>query len=192
MKKKIIKNVKFRRRRESATNYKKRFGMVKGGITRVVFRRSNSTIIGQVIKYSEKGDMVMARADSKELAKMKWPSRANRATAYLTGYLLGKKAAASGKKEEYILDIGLNSPIKNSLSFVFAKGCKDAGMNIRGTFDIKEEVYNYSDASYATSLKKDKKLFEKQYSAYIKEGHDPESFGKLFNDTKKALESMKA
>ena len=58
--------------------------------------------------------------------------------------------------------------------------------------DIKEEIYNYSDSSYATSLKKDKKLFEKQYGAYIKEGHDPESLGKLFNDTKKALESMKA
>lgn len=190
--KKIIKHIKFRRRRESATNYKKRFGMVKGGMTRVIFRKSNSMILGQVVKYSEKGDIVEARADSRELAKMKWPGRANRATAYLTGYLLGKKLVAKGKSEEYILDIGLNSPIKNSLSFVFAKGCKDAGMNIRGTFEIKDEVYNYSDVSYATSLKKNKAQFEKQYSKYIKEGHDPESLGKLFNDTKKALADMKA
>ena len=190
--KKIIKHIKFRRRRESATNYKKRFGMVKGGMTRVIFRKSNSMILGQVVKYSEKGDIVEARADSRELAKMKWPGRANRATAYLTGYLLGKKLGAKGKSEEYILDIGLNSPIKNSLSFVFAKGCKDAGMNIRGTFEIKDEVYNYSNVSYATSLKKNKAQFEKQYSKYIKEGHDPESLGKLFNDTKKALADMKA
>jgi large subunit ribosomal protein L18 len=189
--KKIIKHVKFRRRRESATNYKKRFGIVKGGITRVVFRKTNSMIIGQAISYSDKGDVIEARADSKELAKMKWPSRANRATAYLTGYLLGKKLGSKGKKEEYILDIGLNPPIKNSLSFVFAKGCKDAGLNIRGSFDIKEELYNYSDTGYASSLKKNKSGFEKQYGRYLKEGHDPESLGKLFNETKKALSEIK-
>ncbi len=190
--KKIIKNVKFRRRREAATNYKKRFGIVKSGISRIVFRKSSSRITGQAISYSEIGDVVAAQADSKELVKMKWPSRSNRATAYLTGFLLGRKLSGKGGKEEYILDIGLNSPIKNSLPFVFAKGCKDAGVNIRGSFEVGEGIYNYSNTEYASQLKKkDQKLYEKQYGRYLKDGLSPESLNALFNETKKALMNAK-
>ena len=68
MRSKIINETKFRRRKLSLTNYKKRLAMVKGGLDRVVVRKSNKNIMGQIVRYDEKGDAVIASADSKELA----------------------------------------------------------------------------------------------------------------------------
>ncbi|MCL4365017.1 50S ribosomal protein L18 [Candidatus Marsarchaeota archaeon] len=178
------KNVKFRRRRESVTNYKKRFSLVKSGLDRIVVRRSNRRIIGQIVRYSPSGDVVLAHADSTELKAFGWPPRSNRPTAYLTGLLLSRKPAKSGGSG-YIMDIGLSSPTTNSVPFVFAKGCIDGGMPVKGSIDIDEKVYNYSNASYAAGVKsKDSAMYQRQYSAYIKGGKEPEALGRLFAETK--------
>ncbi len=180
--KKKAKEMKFRRRREALTNYAKRVAMVKGGLERVVVRESNTRIIAQVVAYDEKGDRIMTSADSRELAKLGWPGRCNRPTAYLTGRLLAKKA---DKKNEYILDIGLSTPVKGSIPFVFAKGCVDGGMHIKGTFDIKEETYDASSISkYAEMLKKDQSRYALQFGAYAKEKVQPEGLQKLFTEVK--------
>lgn len=185
--KKIIKGVKFRRRRESVTNYKRRLGLVKGGIDRIVVRKSNRRIIGQIVRYDPKGDKVLKHADSNELSKFNWPSRSNRSSAYLTGLLLAKKAGKEASKD-LVLDIGLSSPVANSLSFVFAKGCIDGGLKLRGTLEIKEGIYNYSDTKYAAELKsKNAERYQKQYSAYIKKNTHPEVLGKLFSETKERI-----
>ncbi len=185
--KKIIKDVKFRRRRESVTDYKKRLGLVKSGVDRVVVRKSNRRIIGQIIKYKPQGDVVVAHADSGELEKMKWPSRGNRATAYLTGLLLAKKAASEASKD-HILDIGIASPVKNSIPFVFARGCIDGGMNLRCNLKMDEKVYNCSNTKYLSELKaSDSASYQKNYSSYIKEGFDPVNLAKAFSDTKERI-----
>ena len=89
-----IKEVKFRRRREGVTDYAKRLALVKSGLERVVVRKTNKRVLGQVIRYEEKGDKVIASAESGELAKKYgWPSRSNRPTAYLTGLLLARKSS---------------------------------------------------------------------------------------------------
>jgi len=99
-----MKELPFKRRRLGLTNYKKRIALVKSGLDRVVVRKSNRNIIGQVVRYNEKGDLVLAHVNSKELLKYNWPVRANKPTAYLTGLLLAKKYK---QDEELVLDIGL-------------------------------------------------------------------------------------
>lgn len=183
---KMINEVKFRRRREGVTNYAKRLALVKSGLERVVVRKTNKRVLGQVIRYEEKGDKVVASAESRELAKKYgWPSRSNRSTAYLTGMLLAKKAKAGG---ELILDIGLTTPIKGSVSFAFAKGCIDGGMKLRGSFEIKEEVYNASQtAKYAEQLKSKPEQLKRQFGAYAAGNVQPEALTKLFNEVKEKI-----
>lgn len=180
---KIVNDVKFRRRREGVTNYKKRLALVKSGLERVVVRKTNKRILGQIIRYSEKGDTVVASADSNELAKKyNWPSRRNRPTAYLTGLLLAKKA---NSKEELVLDIGITTPVKNSIPFVFAKGCIDGGMKLRGKFEIKEELYNATQiAKYAEQLAGKAAELKRQFGGYMESKVSVDSLPKIFNEVK--------
>ncbi len=178
--------LKFRRRREALTNYKKRFALVKSGAARVVIRKSNKRITAQITAYGEEGDRTLAHADSGELRRYGWPSRANRPTAYLTGLLLGRKAKSV--KEALILDIGLSSPVPGSIPFVFAKGCIDAGLKVKSGIKIDDKAYNYSNAEYAKKLKKeDNEKYKKQYSAYMEGKTEPEALGSLFNQTKEKI-----
>lgn len=191
MVRRTIKELKFRRRRESKTNYAKRLALVKGNLYRVVVRHSNRRITGQVVDYDEKGDIVRYTADSTELIKMGWPSRSNRPTAYLTGMLLGSKISKEDMEREFILDIGLSAPVLNSIPFVFAKGCIDGGMKIRGNLEIDEKFYNASlTANYAKELKeKDGKAYEKQFATYIKSKVAVDSMPKLFIEAKEKIKS---
>lgn len=179
---KIVRDLKFRRRREALTNYKKRYALVKSGSERVIVRKTNMRILGQIAKYSEKGDIILASAESNELKKFNWPSRANRSTAYLTGMLLAKKAG-EGKKE-HILDIGLSSPVKGSIPFVFAKGCVDGGLKIKGDFKIDEKIYDGSNVKGLEGLKEKNKH---QHSAYSDKGINITSLNKMFNETKEKI-----
>lgn len=183
------KNLGFKRRREALTNYKKRLALVKSGLDRVVVRKTNKRIIGEAVRYVEKGDSVLAYADSNELKRFNWPNRPNRPTAYLTGLLLAKKTAQKIKNgSEYILDIGLSSPVKDSIPFVFAKGCMDGGMRIKSNISVEEGIYNYSDIRYAEELmKRDREAYERQYSKYLKDGLSINSLHKLFNETKERI-----
>jgi large subunit ribosomal protein L18 len=187
---KIIKDMKFRRRREAKTDYKSRLAIVSGGLDRIVIRKTSRTLVSQVSRYSEKGDVTLAQANSSELAAFKWPARSNRPTAYLLGLLLAKKIKADGKFKdgEFVLDIGLSAPVKNSIPFVFAKGCVDGGMNLRNGIKIEENVYNCSDSKYAKELKeKDPEKYQKQYSEYIKAGVDATALGSIFKQAKELI-----
>jgi large subunit ribosomal protein L18 len=179
-----ISSMKFRRRREAVTDYKKRLGIVKSGLDRVVVRKTNKRIIGQIVRYGTGGDIVLAHADSGELAGFKWPSRPNRLTAYLTGLLLAKKAGKHAHGD-HILDIGIASPVAGSVPFVFAKGCIDGGMKLRGTLKIDEKSYGTAASRYASELKsKDSAKYGRLFSAYIKAGFAPENLGSEFNSVK--------
>lgn len=181
-------DLKFRRRQEAVTDYKKRFGLVKSGLDRVVVRKSNKRIMGQVVRYVANGDKVIAHVDSKELLKYKWPAKSNRATAYLTGLLLAKKAGKESSSD-HILDIGLTSPVKNCIPFVFAKGCIDGGMKIRGNIQIDEKVYNCSNTKYIADLKaKDSEKYKNHYTSYSG-AVAPENLAKVFVETKGKIAS---
>ncbi len=183
---KKINEVKFRRRRSGTTNYVKRLALVKSGLERIVVRKTNKRILGQIVKYGEKGDSVTASADSTELAKKYgWPSRRNRPTAYLTGLLLAKKSKSKG---EAVLDIGITTPISGSIPFVFAKGCIDGGLKLRGSIEVKEEAYNATRISkYAELLKAKPEEAKRQFGAYAAKSVDVQSLPKLFNEVKEKI-----
>ncbi len=120
--------VHFRRRREGRTDYQKRLSLLKSRKPRLVVRKTLRSVIAQVVQFSEKGDLVLARADSKELSDYGFAGKRNTHSAYLTGLLVGKKAAKAGVKD-FVLDIGLYAPTKGSLLFACCKGAVDAGLH---------------------------------------------------------------
>ncbi len=183
------KRLRFKRRRLALTDYKKRLALVKSGLDRLVVRKSNKYIIGQVVRYAATGDLVVVSVSSKELNLFNWPSRPNKPTAYLTGLLLAKKYKAD---EELVLDTGLYTPVKESIPFVFAKGCIDGGMHVKAGLDIKESAYDGSSiSSYAKKLKGDEKLYKRQFGEYLKNSINVEELPKLFAEIKEKIKNYK-
>jgi large subunit ribosomal protein L18 len=127
-----------RRRREGLTNYSKRVALLKGGLPRVVVRKSNRGITMQVSSYTETGDRVLAQANSNELRQFGWLPKRNTPTAYLTGALLARKSVKLNL-EECVLDTGLTKPTKASLLFAAAKGAIDNGLKIRSNIEFDEK-----------------------------------------------------
>ena len=83
------------------------------------------------------GDRILASAHSRDLIKMGWRySGANLPAAYLTGYLAGKRALASGI-DSAVLDIGRQKPVKGSVLFSALAGMTDAGLNIPHGEDVR-------------------------------------------------------
>lgn len=122
--------MRFRRRREGKTDYRKRLALVKSGEARLVVRVRGKSVIVQVVGYKAPGDQVAANATSKEIKSLGFKGHGgNTEAAYLTGFLCGKKAVKAGVKKA-VLDIGLHTPVNGSNVFGALKGALDAGMEI--------------------------------------------------------------
>ena len=119
--------VRFKRRREGKTNYAKRLGLLKSKIPRLVVRKTNKSVIAQVIEWAENGDRTVTGVTSKALAGFGFNGKCNTPSAYLTGLLCGIKAKSKGVSR-IILDVGLHTPSKGSLVFAVLKGAVDAGL----------------------------------------------------------------
>lgn len=133
--------VPFRRKREGRTDYKKRLKLIASGMPRLVIRRTNMRIIAQIVIFNIKGDEVKVGVDSNALKKIGWKgSMKNLPAAYLTGYLIGKKALAA-KVNEVVLDIGLITSIKGGKVFAALKGAVDSGLKVI----CSEEVFPNPD-----------------------------------------------
>jgi large subunit ribosomal protein L18 len=173
--KKTIKIVKYRRKREGRTDYKKRLKMLVSGIPRLVIRRTNKNIIVQVVDYAENGDKVIVTANSSDLKKHGWKySTSNLPAAYLTGMMAAKKAKTKGV-EKAIVDLGLQHPKAKSKLFAAVKGAIDNGLDIPAS----EEVFPDAD-----------RISGKHIEAYSKDGKfkvSPAGIVAGFNDVKKKL-----
>lgn len=122
--------VPFRRRRQGVTDYSHRLKLSKSGSARAVVRRTNRYYNIQFIELGEKGDSIIATANSIELAKYGWKGAAsNSAAAYLTGLLAARRAVKRGLSEA-ILDAGIVSPAKNSGIYAALNGMLEGGMSI--------------------------------------------------------------
>jgi len=122
--------VRFRRKREGRTNYKKRLALLKSRKPRLVIRKTNTQMILQIAQYQPDGDRIIATVQSKELAKNGWKhSFKNLPAAYLAGMLIAKKAKAH-KIEGAILDMGLTTPLKGTKIFAALRGAVDAGLQV--------------------------------------------------------------
>ena len=136
-----IKRTTRRRRREGKTDYGARIKFLKSKKPRVVVRKTNRYIIGQIVVSEISQDNVVASVNSKELLDKGWPknlkgSLKSLPACYLAGFLLGKK---SGEFKEGILDLGLQRNIKKSRLYSFLKGLVDSGFNINHIKEILPE-----------------------------------------------------
>ncbi len=169
------------RRLSAVTNYRKRVASLRGGMRRLVVRKSNRGISVQVVEYEKEGDKVLASSNSKELKGMGREPRCNIPTAYLTGMLLGSKLKEKGT--EYVLDIGLYRPIKGSVIFAAAKGFSDCGQKLHNSIEFDEARLKGADiAKYAAEEKG-----KRQFSTYAKAGFDAKAMEEKFEAVRKQL-----
>ena len=125
--------LRFKRRRNGETDYRRRMKMLRGGFARAVVRVTNTQIICQLVNYEPTGDTVKISIDGRTLVeKYGWPIDASRKSipaSYISGYAMAKAAIAAGHKEA-VLDIGLAASTPGNRVFAALKGMVDAGMEI--------------------------------------------------------------
>lgn len=178
----------FRRRREGKTDYTKRLALVRSKTPRLVVRKSNKRILAQVIEFNLRGDKTLDSVDSNELKKYRWYGTNNTPSAYLVGYLLGKKLVG----QKCILDIGRRHPSHGSVVFATLKGAVDGGMVIpfdESVLPTEERMNGKTLDDYAKKLGDKAKTV---FSNYIKEGIMPGEFNKAFEKAKAEISKVKA
>ncbi|MFC4551988.1 MULTISPECIES: 50S ribosomal protein L18 [Halorussus] len=122
--------VPMRRRREVRTDYHQRLRLLKSGKPRLVARKSNQHVRAQLVTMGPDGDETKVSAYSGDLEEYGWEApTGNIPSAYLTGYLLGKRAVEAGL-DEAVLDIGLNTATPGSKVFAVQEGAIDAGLDV--------------------------------------------------------------
>ena len=180
----------FKRRKERKTDYRQRLAMLKSGNIRLVVRRTINNIHIQAIEYRESGDKTVLEISAKKLREYGWKGHlANLPAAYLTGFLAGLKCLKSGIKKA-ILDIGLQTSIKENAIYAAVLGAIDAGLEIpvnRKILPSENRVKGLHIAEYAKKIKEDREKYEKQFSTYLKNGLEPEKLPEHFEDTKKKI-----
>jgi large subunit ribosomal protein L18 len=122
-----------RRRLEAKTDYRARLALLKSGKARLVVRKSNRYIVGQLVTSEAAQDKVLLVVSSKELLAKGWPkdkagSLKGLAAAYLTGKLFAQKASKLSK--EAILDMGMYINASKSRIYAFVKGTIDGGLEV--------------------------------------------------------------
>lgn len=158
--------------------------MLKSKKSRLVVRVSNRYVLAQIVNYSRDGDETIASANSKELEKLGFFGGKNIPGCYLTGYLIGKKAAEKGVIEA-ILDTGLQTAVKKGRIFSVQKGANDAGLNVlhgKEVFPSEEMIKGKDIEEFAKKLSEEE--FKKRFSWQLSKGFDVRGICSLFEKTK--------
>ena len=184
--------VMFRRRRQKRTDYKTRKAMIISKIPRLVVRGSLAHMNIQIAEALLKGDRMLVSANSKSLVSFGWNAPSgNIPAAYLTGYLLGKKALAAGL-EKAILDVGLISTTTGARLFAALKGAVDAGLEVPHDEDIVpsgQRIKGEHIAEYAAKIREsDMAMYDRTYSKYFSKGLRPEELPEHFAGVKAAID----
>ncbi len=184
--------VMLRRRRQNRTDYRMRKTMIASRRLRLIIRSSLAHMCLQVSEAHLIGDKMLASANSKSLASFGWKApTGNIPAAYLTGYLLGKKALADGVKET-ILDIGLANTTKGARIFSALKGATDAGLSVphgKRILPSSGRLEGEHIAGYAKTLQEtDPMAYDKIFSQYRSVDLGPEELPKHFAQIKKKID----
>ncbi|MGE0793271.1 MAG: 50S ribosomal protein L18 [Candidatus Woesearchaeota archaeon] len=182
MAKNCVFTVKYKRKRQGRTNYKKRLALLKSDKTRLVIRKTNTSILLQIVKYNPDGDYVISTFNSTKLNSYGWNySKKSIPAAYLAGLSIGKMALAK-KVDEVIVDLGLQTPCKGSKIFAAIQGAFDSGLklNIDETIFINEERLS---GKHIANMKDVDALFSK----YKKDKLDVSKIPETFNAVKKKI-----
>ena len=139
------------------------------------------------MQYNPAGDKVILTVSSKSLINLRWKGdTANISSAYLVGFIAGKKAAENGIKEA-VFDIGPNNSVKGSRLYSALAGALDAGLEIPCNHEVlppKERISGEHIVKYAHILKNNRQVYDKYFSNYLKRGLAPEDTVKHFNEIK--------
>jgi large subunit ribosomal protein L18 len=185
--------LKFRRRRDGKTDYKRRLGLLKSGLPRLVIRSSLRDVTVQIIEYSYKsGDSILASSNSKSLKKQGWKLPCgNLPSAYLIGLLCGK--LVEGKVKKVILDSGKGKLTKGNLIYAAMKGFADSGIKIPFSDDklpSEERISGKHIEDYAKKLQSENPdKYKSYFGNYLKANLKPEEFTKTFEEVKKKISS---
>ena len=183
--------VPYRRRREKKTDYAARRILATSEYPRFVVRVSNKEITVQVTKSEIEGDYILANASSQELkAKYGWKaSGKNIPSAYLIGYIAGKKALGVGIGIAN-LDMGLKRVTRGNKVFAVVQGANDAGLEIPVDSDVvpsQEAMNGQVIADYAENIE-DPIEYERRFSVYLRRGLRPEALPSHFDEVKTRIE----
>ena len=158
--------LRFKRRRNGRTDYRRRMRMLRGGVPRAVVRVSNTQVTCQLVEFGMGGDSILASVSGNTLAKHGWPAGASRKSVpacYVAGYALAKSAIAAGH-DSAILDIGLAASSPGSRIFSALRGMVDAGLDVPHGEDVlpDDDRINgtHIDDSIAAAVEAAKKAIE--------------------------------
>jgi len=181
-----------RRRREGKTNYYKRYRMILSGHLRFVVRKTLKHIIVQVIKADPKGDVTIAAAHSRELAKKYgWKGGlANTPAAYLTGLLAALRAKEKGVSYA-VPDIGLHEPTRGAKVFAAIKAANDVGLKVPVSDEVvpaNNRIRGEHISAWAKILSEENyELFTRFFSKYLERGFNPMELPLHFEEVKNRI-----
>lgn len=182
--------VKFRRKRNQRTNYRKRMKYLSSNKPRLVIRTSLKNIQLQVVEFYPVGDKVLFSATSMNLKKFGWKANTgNMPSAYLTGFMLGKMI--KNKVDGLVPDFGLYGPIKGSRIYASLKGVIDAGIKVPCSEKVlpnEDRISGETISNYATMLKG---IHDHKFSQYLKNSLQPTDLSKHFNEIKNKIINQK-
>ncbi|MFP4118849.1 MAG: 50S ribosomal protein L18 [Candidatus Woesearchaeota archaeon] len=182
MAKNSIYTVKYRRKREGRTYYKKRLELLKSGKPRLVVRKTNAGMVLQVVDYHPDGDKVLSTFHSKNLDKYGWNfSKKSIPASYLAGLAMGVKAKE--KVSEAILDLGLQSPAAGTRLYAALKGVIDAGLEV----PCSDSVFPSDDRIRGEHIAQGAKVLESKATAYKKDGLKMEDLPATFDKVKEKI-----
>jgi large subunit ribosomal protein L18 len=169
-----------------------RKAMVVSKIHRLVVRGSLAHMNIQIAEALLNGDKTLASANSKSLVSFGWKAPSgNIPAAYLTGYLLGKKALAAGL-DKAILDVGLTSTTTGARLFAALKGVVDAGLVVPHGEDVlplDQRIKGEHIAQYAAKIRElDSAMYDRRFSQYLSKGLRPEDLPEHFSGIKAAID----
>lgn len=185
--------VKFRRRREGKTDFRRRLALLKSRDVRMVVRVTNRYILVQFVKSKLEGDEVVVGALSKELRKHGWAYCCkNTPAAYLTGYLAAAKAKRLGVSTA-VLDVGRYPSTRGSRLYAALKGALDAGIDVPHSKEVlpsEERIRGEHVSSWAIKLKdEDPEMSNRLFSGYLEGGAPPGDIPGVFETTLERISS---
>ena len=124
--------LRFKRRRNGKTDYRRRLRMLRGGVPRAIVRVSNTQVVCQLAQFDPEGDRIVASVSASTLTAYGWPAGASTKSipaCYVAGYALGKSALSAGH-DSAILDIGLAASSPGNRIFSALRGMVDAGLDV--------------------------------------------------------------
>ena len=144
-----------RRRLEAKTDYRSRLALLKSGKSRVVVRKTNRYIIGQLVSSDTAQDSVLLTLSSRDLLEKGWPkensgSLKSLPAAYLAGKLFASKAIKLAK--EGILDLGMYRNVSRSRLYAFVKGAIDGGLKIPCSSEVLPQEKDFKRNSKLNSV----------------------------------------